>query len=420
MLLPTEKPELLLLIENDKMLQFIKSINNVMDITIDVNDNLGFPLVEHNYYTGFCKYICSTEKGLRRCIESKASVGFHSANKGQVAMAPCHAGALVMALPIIVQDLFLGSITCCQIHLEVPNEKTLGKMLKATSDLGFTREMLVDSFLQIKVISHEKCAAISNLIQFVVNYITELIFRAKEQEGRLKQKIVHILESKTKTELENSLRLAELKNLQSQIQPHFLFNTLNTLSGLIFLDKKTEALEVVYSLSEILRYNLTRSGELVTLKEELRNVENYLQLMKIRFGERLNYRIEIDDRLMEVELPYFTLQPLVENAIMHGLEPKQGNGYVLISGRTLDDGIELVVEDNGLGMPAEIVKNFPNCLDAIVKKDSLGLINVHSRLQLCFGADFGLRIVQEKGKTQVKVLLPGEKTSGSLLQLSHY
>ncbi|NLC38781.1 MAG: histidine kinase, partial [Clostridia bacterium] len=178
--------------------------------------------------------------------------------------------------------------------------------------------------------------------------------------------------------------------------------------------------EVVYSLSEILRYNLTRSGELVTLKEELRNVENYLQLMKIRFGERLNYRIEIDDRLMEVELPYFTLQPLVENAIMHGLEPKQGNGYVLISGRTLDDGIELVVEDNGLGMPAEIVKNFPNCLDAIVKKDSLGLINVHSRLQLCFGADFGLRIVQEKGKTQVKVLLPGEKTSGSLLQLSHY
>ena len=125
---------------------------------------------------------------------------------------------------------------------------------------------------------------------------------------------------------------------------------------------------MVYSLSEILRYNLTRSGELVTLKEELRNVENYLQLMKIRFGERLNYRIEIDDRLMEVELPYFTLQPLVENAIMHGLEPKQGNGYVLISGRTLDDGIELVVEDNGLGMPAEIVKNFPNCLDAIVKR----------------------------------------------------
>ena len=175
-------------------------------------------------------------------------------------------------------------------------------------------------------------------------------------------------ESKTKTELENSLRLAELKNLQSQIQPHFLFNTLNTLSGLIFLDKKTEALEVVYSLSEILRYNLTRSGELVTLKEELRNVENYLQLMKIRFGERLNYRIEIDDRLMEVELPYFTLQPLVENAIMHGLEPKQGNGYVLISGRTLDDGIELVVEDNGLGMPGKSSRTFPTVWTRLSKK----------------------------------------------------
>ena len=172
---------------------------------------------------------------------------------------------------------------------------------------------------------------ISNLIQFVVNYITELIFRAKEQEGRLKQKIVHILESKTKTELENSLRLAELKIFNRKSNRIF-FNTLNTLSGLIFLDKKTEALEVVYSLSEILRYNLTRSGELVTLKEELRNVENYLQLMKIRFGERLNYRIEMDNRLMEVELPYLPYSPWWKMPLCTVLNPNRAI-HVLISGR---------------------------------------------------------------------------------------
>jgi len=410
----TEKPELLLLIENDKMLQIIKSINNVIDITIDVNDNLGFPLVEHNYYSGFCKYVCSTEKGLRRCIESKASIGFHSANKGQVAISPCHAGALVMALPIIVEDLFLGSITCCQIHLDTPSEKTIEKMLKATRDLGFAREKLVVSFNQINVISHEKCVAISNLIQFVVNYITELIYRAKKQEGQFRQKIDHILESKTKTELENSLRLAELKNLQSQIQPHFLFNTLNTLSGLIFLDKKVQALDVVYSLSEILRYNLTRSGDLVTLDEELRNVENYLQIMKIRFGERLNYKIDLDNQFLDIKLPYFTLQPLVENAVIHGLEPKQGHGHILINGRELSNGIELVVEDNGLGMPEEIINNFPQCLDKMVKENSLGLINVHSRLQLCFGGSFGLRIARDQGKTQVKLLLPPKSIYSSM------
>jgi len=403
------RPELLHFIENDKMMQIVESFNKATDITIGINDNLGFPIFEHDYFNGFCKYIRSTEKGLRRCIESNATIGFHSANKGQIAISPCHTGALLMAMPIIVEDLFLGSITCCQLHLQTPNEKAIEKMLAATKDLGYNSEKLVKLFKDIKVITHEKCTAVSNLIQLVVNYITELIYRSKKQEGHLMEKIDDILEAKTKTELENSLRLAKLKNLQAQIQPHFLFNTLNTLSGLITLKQNEKALDVVYSISEIMRYNLDRAGELVTLKEELRNVENYLHIKKIRFGNRLDYKFNIEKGLMEIELPYLTLQPLVENACNHGIEPKPGNGYILITGKSIEDRIEIVVEDNGLGMPEELIESFPECVEEMNKRNCIGLINVHSRLQLCFGLGFGVKLARTRGKTQVKLILPSKK-----------
>jgi two-component system LytT family sensor kinase len=404
-----DRPDLLNYIETEKMLQIIESFTNATDITIDINDNLGFPLVEHNYYTGFCKYIRSTKDGLRRCIETTANIGFHSANKGRVAIAHCHTGALIMAMPIIVEKLFLGSITCCQIHLSPPDEQLIAKMLKAAEDLGLEKERLMESFARINVISHEKSAAVSNLIQLVVNYITELIFRTKKQEGQFRKEIDHILAAKTKTELENSLRLAELKNLQAQIQPHFLFNTLNTVSGLVALEKNQQALDVIYALSDILRYNLDSSGELVSLTEELRNVENYLRIKKIRFGERIDYQIDIDRELLDIELPYLTLQPLVENACVHGIEPRQGNGHILIKGKALPDRIEITVEDNGLGMPEDLIKSFPDFTEEFCSKNCIGLINVHSRLQLCFGSEFGVKLSRDKGKTQAKLLLPSKK-----------
>ncbi|MFZ5945678.1 MAG: sensor histidine kinase [Bacillota bacterium] len=404
-----DRPELLNYIENDKMLQIIKSFNKATGITIDINDNLGFPLVEHDYYTGFCRHIRSTEIGLKRCIESNASIGFHSANKGQVAISPCHTGALLMAMPIILDDLFLGSITCCQIHLQPPDDKAIDKMLRATKDLDFEPIQLVKTFKSINVISPEKCTAISNLIQLIVNYITELNFRAKKQEGKFRKKMDTIIEAKNRTELENNLRQAQLVNLQMQIQPHFLFNTLNTLSVLILFNRNKEALDVVYSISEILRYNLDRTGELVTLEEELRNVENYLHIKKVRFGEKISYKLEFQEDLLSIELPYLSLQPLVENACIHGIEPMQDKGHIAICGKSFSDRVEITIEDNGLGIPAKLIKNFPACTEEMKKKNSIGLLNVHNRLQLCFGSSYGLKLSRNGTKTQVKLVLPPKR-----------
>jgi len=275
--------DLLQFIEQDKMLQIIESFNGATGIAMNINDKLGFPLVEHNYFTGFCHTIRNCNQGLRQCIESNASIGYQSANNGQLAISTCYAGVGLMALPIMVEKSYLGSITCCQLHLQPPSNILLEKLLKVTAPLGLRGDDLINLFNNINVISYEKCLAVSNLMQLVINYIAELVYLEKKQEGQFQEKLSNIIEAKARTELETRFRLARLKNLQSQIQPHFLFNTLNTLTSLLTLEKNNSALDVVYSFSEILRYNLDRAGDLVTLREELENADNYLKIKRARF-----------------------------------------------------------------------------------------------------------------------------------------
>ncbi|MFZ7101261.1 MAG: sensor histidine kinase [Peptococcaceae bacterium] len=403
--MPYHDIDLLHYLEQDKMLKIIESFNNATGIAININDKLGFPLVEHNYFTGFCHTIRNCRQGLRQCIESNATIGYQSANNGQLAISTCHAGVGLMALPIIVEKAYLGSITCCQLHLQPPSTGMLEKLLKVTAPWGLGEERLTNLFNHIHVISYEKCLAVSNLMQLVINYIAELVCRAKKQEGQFQEKLSTIIEAKARTELETRLRLARLKNLQSQLQPHFLFNTLNTLTSLLTLDKNDSALDVVYSFSEILRYNLDRAGDLVTLQEELKNAENYLKIKRARYDDKISYSFNIHPGLLNIKLPYLSLQPLIENAFIHGLEPKKDKGYIHISTKTAPNHLEITVEDNGVGLPERLTEDFPH-LESAENDDCRGLTNVHARLQLCFGIDFGVRLSALPGITRVSLILP--------------
>ncbi|KJS86631.1 MAG: hypothetical protein JM58_06680 [Peptococcaceae bacterium BICA1-8] len=407
--MPYQDIDLLHYIEQDKMLQIIESFNSATDIAMNINDKLGFPLVEHNYFTGFCHTIRNCNQGLRQCIESNAAIGYQSANNGQLAISTCYAGVGLMALPIMVEESYLGSITCCQLHLQPPSNKMLEKLLKVTAPLDLGKDDLVNLFKNINVISYEKCLAVSNLMQLVINYIAELVYREKKQEGQFQEKLSNIIEAKARTELETRLRLARLKNLQSQIQPHFLFNTLNTLTSLLTLDNNNNALDVVYSFSEILRYNLDRAGDLVTLSEELINAENYLKIKRARFDDKISYSFNIHPSLLNISLPYLSLQPLIENAFIHGLEPQKEKGYIYIYAKTEKNQIEITVEDNGVGLPKSLLEDFPDLKDEGISNDCMGLTNVHARLQLCFGRNFGVKLTSLDGITRVSLILPTMK-----------
>ncbi|HUW65438.1 MAG TPA: PocR ligand-binding domain-containing protein [Spirochaetia bacterium] len=404
------KEGLLHLIEKDVLLKIIENFTRATDITIDINDVQGYPLVEHDFFHGFCHSIRSTPKGLKRCIRSNAEVGFKTATTGEVCYGTCHAGILLMAVPLVVENRFLGSITCGQMRLTPPGEGDVRKMLRTTADLGLDREHLTDTYRQILVLTADKCQAASRLIEYVLNYITDLIYRAKVQEQKTREKLFSMREAKTRAELENSLRMAQLKNLQAQIKPHFLFNTLSTITSLVTLHENDRALETLYALSNLLRYNVQHPAELVPLQQELKYVRSYLTIQQTRFGDRLQARIDVDEALLDLPVPFLSLQPLVENACIHGLEPKEGTGHLLITARSGDGLAVIEVVDDGIGIsPANISAlrrglRHPAGPEALER--GIGLYNVDERLRLHFGPEFGLVLASRPGETRVSVMLP--------------
>lgn len=394
------------LIEKDKLVGIIETFTKATDITIDINDAEGSPVVQHDYFYGFCRSIRSTETGLKRCIDSNAQLGFETVERGQACTGKCHAGVMLMSVPILMDGQFHGSITCGQMHLEKPGGEEICEMLEATADLNLDPEQLTRTFQEIQVISIEKCQAAGGLIQFVVNYIVELIYRAKMQEELSREKLKAAEDARIIVELEHTLHKAELRNLQAQIKPHFLFNTLNTITSLVTLGENGKGLNTLFALSNLLRHNFDRPGELVHLGEELQYIENYLLIQKNRFGDRLEVSVDVPENLYDIPIPFLSLQPLVENACIHGLEPKEGTGHLWIKGKTRDNIVEVSIIDDGVGMPPHLAR-----LDLSDEKKVLvgiGLRNVHKRLQLQFGKEFGVRLISHPGLTQVSLMLPGK------------
>ncbi|HAP93505.1 MAG TPA: sensor histidine kinase [Desulfotomaculum sp.] len=197
---------------------------------------------------------------------------------------------------------------------------------------------------------------------------------------------------------------AELEALRAQINPHFLFNTLNTIIMFIRTNPET-ARRLLIRLSSFFRYALKRSGHFNTLKEEIEYLNTYLILEKARFGEKLQIAKEIDETILPCRVPVLTIQPLVENAIKHGILPKSGRGTVKIIACPVNGEMLVAVHDDGVGIQ-------PERLPEIFKHDvgsgnGVGLSNVHERLKSLFGEDYGLKIVSTPNVgTSVYVRIP--------------
>lgn len=208
---------------------------------------------------------------------------------------------------------------------------------------------------------------------------------------------------------QTNLREAELKLLQEQINPHFLYNTLDTITWLAEAGKSAEVVEMVGSLSNYFRTSLSKGKDMVSLKDEELHVRSYLQIQRLRYEDILAYEIKIPERLGMYRIPKITLQPLVENALYHGIKNKRGLGKIEITGRMEKETIILVVRDNGIGMTKERLQQVVEvlCSKKEYSKDFYGLYNVNERLRLYFGQEFGLHIHSTyKEGTEVTIGIP--------------
>ena len=197
--------------------------------------------------------------------------------------------------------------------------------------------------------------------------------------------------------LETSLMEARLKTLEAELHPHFLFNTLHAISTLVHTDPEA-ADRMISRLSDLLRLTFDRSGAAgVPLKEELEFLQKYLEIEQIRFQDRLAVRFDIDPESLDVEVPRLILQPLVENAIKHGLSPKSGHGMVQVSAKRRDQNIWIEVRDNGVGLSHRARARFTN---------GVGLSNTRARLEYLYGSGHRLDFSDGNGGLAVQLLIP--------------
>ncbi len=211
-----------------------------------------------------------------------------------------------------------------------------------------------------------------------------------------------------------NLRATELKLLQAQINPHFLYNTLDTIIWLAEAGQKEQVVMMVSTLSDFFRTTLSKGRDYITVKEEATHIRSYLTIQQFRYRDILEYEMDIPEELEEYQILKLTLQPLVENALYHGIKNKRGLGHILVSGKKQGEHLVFTVRDNGKGMDPERLAYVQRLISGELKDEDapsgFGLFNVNQRLQLNYGPEYGLLLASEEGEwTEVNVIIPAVK-----------
>jgi two-component system sensor histidine kinase YesM len=227
--------------------------------------------------------------------------------------------------------------------------------------------------------------------------------------------MVHRVNALIRNNYEQKLREknAQIKAMQAQILPHFLYNTLDSINWMLIERKEFDISRMVTALGNLFRASINRGDTLVTLRDEIAHVEDYLLLQKLRFEDRFQYRFEVDERLLDRRMPKFVLQPIVENALVHGLAQTLRDGRIEVLAYRDGNDIALEVRDNGVGIPEAKLRGLLLEEEAEGGADGaggrVGLHNIHHRVRLLYGPDYGVALFSPPGGGAIaRVRLPGD------------
>lgn len=374
-------------------------------ITTDYN---GKPITKHSMCTDFCNSIREKSDLKALCEKCDSIGGLESVRRGSPYIYKCHMGIIDFAIPIIFKGKYIGSLMAGQILTEESELKKLENIIEVDDKIE-NKDKVMEKYKNIPIIPYDKIQSIAKMIFRVSNYIVDQ-GALKMIQHELNEKNIRVMEAeKIQTELERELKDSQLKALQSQINPHFLFNTLNSISALALIEEAPRTKEVVCNLSEILRYTLRNTRGVVELEDEISYIISYLNLQKIRFGSRLDFHVDVDDKYQKVKIPFMIIQPFVENSIIHGIGLKEKGGLIKIKVYKSDNALIILIEDNGVGIDEDKLRLINSGKGEYGEKNSphgIGIVNVKQRMNYFYGKNYYIDITSPKNKgTIVKVML---------------
>ena len=303
----------------------------------------------------------------------------------------------------------------------IPKESIMGSVM--AQFIGNCIMILVIFILGILILYYiinkttkpiEKLAKIMRYYHQGIEYKDPLIAQRMDEVGvlytsfeKMNQRIDRLIELEYQSQIQE--KQARLEALQAQLDPHFLYNTLQTISGIAIEKNVFEIEHINNSLSNILRYSLNKDKTVVTVAEELNNVKNYMEIQKYRYGERINLIVELSEDVMECKIPVFALQLAVENSIKHGSEKKIGVENIVIYDKIEYDSRLLMIRDNGSGIEEKRLLEIRNILEKGKKEngkgyDQKGLINLNERLKQHFGSGYGIEIANNDDEGAIVII----------------
>lgn len=349
------------------------SLSNISLQLIEVTGDI---LLEFNPSPDFCKLICQ-ENEKRICSDYMFKL-----KSGEGSRFICRYGLENIFSPIEFKNKIMGYVVGAQVYSpDSEYRKYMIDTMALAKEKNIEPEFLAKSIATIKTIDENKIKIHEQLCKHIAKNISESINNADSSIVRL---------SIEKEMLEKKIIDLEAKNMSLAINPHFLFNTLNSIARIAYFEKSHTTEELIYCLSDLLRYNLKQDDELHTLEAELDNIDKYLYIQKIRFRSRLEYVIDIPDNIKPYRIPNMIIQPIVENAVIHGITPKRDGGIIKIYAEKYKRDISIFVMDNGNGFPKEVLQSFHQPHNKL----GIGLRSTDQRLKRYFGERYGLEIVK--------------------------
>lgn len=292
---------------------------------------------------------------------------------------------------VLIRNLMLISVVICitAVIFSLLISRGLTKKLEGMTGI-VTRIKGGETKLRMTELGNDEIGDLGATVNEMLDQIEGLI--AKEYEAKL------------------MINKAEYKALQAQINPHFLYNTLDTMSSIAEIQECHEVSALSQSLSNIFHYCLDMKHPFSTVAKEIVHLKNYIYVMGVRMRGGIKYQFDIEDSVLQDTLPRLSIQPLVENAINHGLKNARGEKIVMIRAFSKEEDLYIEVEDNGIGIEKERLEELLTNPKETNGKDSIGLWNIHLRMKMLYGENYGLELESEEGKGTLVILRIPRKT----------
>ncbi len=355
------------------------SILSLSDIPLFLLDTNGDILLELIPSPNFCTHLCQERKD-RVCSDYMRQL-----KSGCESRFTCKYGLENILCPIIVQEETLGYIAGMQVYLKENEYKKHMINIHSFEKRDTNLELIAKYIASLVAVDSNKIKVQEQLCgQIAKNISLDLYESISHSHGDLERLSIE------KEILEKKIIDLEAKNMSLAVNPHFLFNTLNCIARIAYFENSHTTEELIYCLSDLLRYNLKQDNQLHTIDAEINNIEKYLYIQKARFKNRLEYSIDVPEEVKSYKILNMVIQPIVENSIIHGIAPKRDGGKVSIYAEKYHSEIIIFIMDNGNGFPRDVLLN----IKQIDNKSGLGFRNTDRRLKKYYGEQYGLEIVK--------------------------